>query len=58
MYMNDRHENLQAYHYQTNKDWFATQDTGHTPLQAHISDIMDAYDEFINDLFMEQLEAY
>jgi len=58
MYMKNRNENLQAYHYQANKDWFATQDTGYNALDAHISEIIEAYDEFIKDLCLEQLEAY
>lgn len=53
-----RTDKLNIYHFRTGKDWQATHDTGYTITQASMRDILDAYDEFINDLHLEQLEAY
>ena len=59
MYNTNRQSNLQTYHYQTSKDWYAVHTT--TPssiVEARLRDIKEAYDEFMRDLLTEAQEAY
>lgn len=58
MYSDNHYDNMSTYHYQTSKDWQATRDTGYKAPQAFLRDVLEAYDEFINDLLAEAQEAY
>ena len=60
MYNTDRGSTLQIYHYQVNKDWDATKDDTFKSriIETTMSQILDSYNEFMQDLLCESQEAY
>lgn len=60
MYNTDRNSTLQQYHYQTGKDWDAVRgsDLKSRIIETTMTQIIASYNEFMNELLTEQMEAY
>lgn len=60
MYNTSRESNLQIYHYQTGKDWDAVKEDAFKSriIETTMKQILDSYNEFMQDLIAEAQEAY
>ena len=60
MFNTDRNANLQTYHYQVGKDWDAARDDSFKSriIETTMDAILEAYNEFMQDLLCEGQEAY
>ena len=59
MYNTDRNSSLQIYHYQAEKDRYAEKpDLKSRIIETTMKQILDSYNEFMQDLLTEAQEAY
>lgn len=57
--MSNENKGLEMYHYQADKDIFAwVPDLSDRIIRTTMKEIKAAYDEFMEDLLMESMEAY
>ena len=57
--MSKENKGLEIYHYQAEKDIFAkVPDLSDRIIRTTMKEIKAAYDEFMEDLLMESMEAY